>query len=74
VSVIQNLIVAQTTRPIPMKFGRKAQLNPVVKIAIILYPQPWGLGVCVYKTKDVQLAGKIVMVHNLTGPPPSTWS
>jgi len=53
-----------------MKFGRKAQLNRVVKIAIILYSQPclqWHWG-CVYKTKGVQQVAKIVMDHNLPYP------
>jgi len=37
VSGCQNLIVSQTAEPLSVKFGRKAQLNLVGKILIVLY-------------------------------------
>jgi len=44
VSVCQNVIVSQTAGPISAKFGTKAQLNPVGKIAIVSYPHTGGRG------------------------------
>jgi len=38
VSGCQNLIVSQTAGPISVKFGRKAQLNHLGKIAIVQTP------------------------------------
>jgi len=46
VSGFQNLIVSQTAGPVSVKFDRKAQLNSLGEIGIVLHlsPCPEGLG------------------------------